>query len=166
MPSSLVEDLALSKGLKISWPALLSLPDSAFHLQSFSALRSLAIACWDVSTDQVPLMLRYFGPSFANVVSLTLKDAGIHSQTLAMFVTRFPQLTDLCARWITFPRRLIFIFQFAWVSEVMNLLEPRFRRVSFKTFAGYSSWRDYWPLVKACAGLLEELCIVATKAGK
>ena len=143
-----------------------------------------------MSTDQAPLILRYFGPSFANVTRLTLGDVGIRPQSLAMFIIRFPRLADLSIHWShphttfdppndlhdefdviptrpcgTFSVSNIFNFQVAGVCKVITLLEPRFRRVTFIFFT-YPAWRDYWPLVEACAGSLEELCIIAAEAGK
>jgi hypothetical protein len=49
------------------------------------------------------------------------------------------------------------------IFEGINLLEPRFRRV---TIAHYKRWLDYWPLLEACAESLEELHISATTTGE
>ena len=189
-PSSLVEGLILSGYPSASWLPLPSLPDPTSHLQSFSGLRRLTIRCYNMPTDRPPLMLHNCGPSFANVTSLTLAGVCIRPHSLAMFITQFPQLTDLCICRISLPATPdplnglhddfdvvptrpcgdlivsnIVDFPFAEVFKVMALFEPRFRRVSL-TDVAYPAWRDYWPVVEACAGSLEELCIIASEAGK
>ena len=51
------------------------------------------------------------------------------------------------------------------IFEGITLLEPRFRRVTL-AYGSYDTWWDYWPLVEACAGSLEELHILATATGE
>ena len=43
---------------------------------------------------------------------------------------------------------------------MIALLKPRFHLVSL-AYVSYGAWRDYWPVVEACGGSLEELYILA-----
>ena len=138
-------------------------------------------------------MLHSFGSSLQNVTRLTLAQVVFYPSTLAMFVSHFPRLDHLSIsgfplptaldhtgdlhRWFrvvivpTYPRGE---FSTSGVSmlhtpkeilEGIILLEPRFRRVSL-AYVDYDAWRDYWPLIEACAGSLEELYILATATGE
>ena len=185
-PSSLVENLVLS-GWSAS-PDPSTLPNVIFHLQSFSALRALMIWKWRMTADQVSSMLHSYGPSLKNVTRLTLWEIVVHPATLAMYVSHFPRLDDLSISTIYLPRALgrtrdlhpepyvgivpthprgeLCISGIPTcrvpqkVFEAIALLEPRFRRITLK-HAKHNAWRDYWPLVEACAGSLEELHILA-----
>ena len=52
-----------------------------------------------------------------------------------------------------------------WIFKAITLLELRFHRVTL-AYANYKSWGDYWPLVEACAGSLEELRIITDATGE
>jgi len=170
-----------------------ALSNAIFHLQSFSALRVLTIWEWCMTTDHVSSMLHSFGPSLENVTRLTLGQIVIHPAILTMFISHFPRLDDLSISTIGLPKALdlvcdphhepdIGIFSThprgkfhasgiptcrvpKKVFEAIAILEPRFHRVTL-THINYDTWRDYWPLVEACAESLEELHILASVAGE
>ena len=137
-------------------------------------------------------MLHSFGPSFEHVTRLTLRKVAIHPSPLAMFVGHFPRLDNLSISVINILRTLEGVDDLhAWFSgeivpthprgkfstsgppeyqvpkgvfETIILSEPRFHRVSLG-YVNYDTWRDYWLLVEACAGSLEELDILAGATG-
>ena len=162
------------------------------HFQSFSTLRVLEVRRWLVGTTNAVSMLHSFGSSLENVTRLTLRDVTVYPRTLAMFVSHFPRLDDLSISVICLPRILDGIDDLnpgfradiipihprgkvsvtnislripKGVFEAVNLLEPRFRQVTL-AHVSYGAWRDYWPLVEACAGSLEELRILADATGE
>ena len=172
------------------------LSNAAPHLRSFSALRVLGVRRWHMSSiDRVSSMLHSFGSSLENVTRLILTNVGFHSSTLAMFVSHFPRLDDLfisgfrlypptvdrtgdldhgfCVDIVpTHPRGEFSASNVPMslqtpeeIFEGITLLEPRFRRVSL-VYVSYKAWRDYWPLIEACAESLEELHILATATGE
>ena len=170
------------------------LADAASHFQSFSALRALKVRRWrGMSVDCALLMLRSFGSSLENVTRLTLEDVAIRPSTLAMFVGHFPRLDNLsisttnthralegmggsypefCGEIVpTHPRGEFSVSScpaYRVPKEVFGaiaLLEPRFHQVSLAHVGRYS-WRDYWPLVEACAESLEKLHILANVIGE
>ena len=177
-----------------SWLHSSILSSAASHFRSFSALRVLEIRRWRMSTGRVSSMLHSLGSSLENVTHLALHDVHIHPSTLAMFVSRFPCLNHLSISGFplsitpdgtggshrgsrinivpTHPRGEFSVSD-VWISlqtpkeifEGITLLEPRFRRVSL-TNVSQHAWRDYWPLIEACAGSLEELHIFATPTGE
>jgi len=185
--------LSMSMPLEPSWiqPSILS--KAAPHLQSFSGLRALRIVGWDTVALPTSLMLHHFGPLLENVTRLTLERMYIHPSALVTFVSHFPRLhylfisTPKCpwgddgasdlhheshGRIVpTHPRGEFTAFEVERFSEPekifggIALLEPRFRRISFKHL-GYNLWRLFWPVVEACAGSLEELEIEATSLGE
>jgi len=177
-----------------SWLHSPILSSAASHFRSFSALRVLEICRWRMSTGRVSSMLHSLGSSLKNVTHLTLHHVDVHPSTLAMFVSRFPCLNHLSISGFPLPMtpdstggshrrsrpdivpthpRGEFSVSGAWISlqapkeifEGITLLEPRFRRVSLTNVSQYA-WRDYWPLIEACAGSLEELRILATPTGE
>ena len=144
-----------------------------------------------MSTDRVSSMLRSLGSSLKNVTHLTLGSVVVYPSTLTMFVNHFPRLNDLSMCAITYlgvfngtgdmhrgfqadlvPTHLRGEFS-AWcvhrferpkeVFESIILLKPQFHRVSLEN-VNYNTWRDYWPLVDACGGTLEELHILLPTA--
>jgi len=105
-----------------------------------------------------------------------------------MFVSHFPRLNDLFIKFLfdgagdwhreshvdivpTYPRGELSTLHYPMdqlpkgVFEVITLLEPRFHRVSL-TGVNYGAWRDYWPVVEACGGSLEEFHILAAATGE
>ena len=176
-----------------SWIASSTVTDAAPHFQSLSALRELEVRGWHMVTTCVVSMLHSFGSSLRNVTRLTLRGVVvqvIHHSTLRMFFGHFPRLDDLSIlainpysmRFIshirevdpairseivpTHPRGEFSAYQVPRrVFEVITLLEPRFHRVILDCDS-YESWSDYWPLVEACAGSLEELHILANSTGE
>ena len=192
--SSLVEDLTLI-GYHLLYmlpsqpwihPPILS--NAAPHFQSFSRLRVLEVWRWDMSTDRVLSMLHSFGSSLENVTCLRLMYDVVSPPALAMFISHFPRLNDLSIDYPkgpdsgrdlyrgfhvdivpTHPRGEFRALGFSQlpieVFEDITLLEPRFRRVSLEP-VNYDAWRDYWSLVEACAGSLEELHIRTTTTGE
>jgi len=194
--SSLVEDLSLSECIPPvfipSWLDLYDFSDAAPHLQSFSGLRVLKIWRWRMSTDRVSLKLHSFGSSLENVTHLVLRDVSVHPLTLAMFVSHFPRLDDLSLFGIhpvmfdgtddlhrrlradivqTHPGGKLSVAHRPTdrsqkgVFEAITLLEPRFQKIVL-TDIDYDEWRDYWPLVEACGGSLEELKILVGTMGE
>ena len=195
-PSSLVKDLIIygdDTSPSTFWLGSSILSTAASHLQSFSALRMLVIWRGDMSTDCVSSMLRSFGSSLENVTRLTVGHVAIRPSTLMMFVSHFPRLDDLSLSRVHPPSRptgaddLDYGFDgdvvpshprgkfFAvddWeyqvpkgVFEGIALLKPRFHLVSL-AYVSYGAWRDYWPVVEACGGSLEELRILADATGE
>ena len=176
-----------------SWLHSSILTNAVPHFQSFFALRALEVRRWRMTTDRTSLVIRSFGSSLENVTRLTLGDVTVHPSTLTMFISHFPRLDDLSISVINLPRTLegtgdshrgfhgeivpthprgrfsasgIPVCQVP--KEVLNaitLLEPRFHRVTLDCVS-YGSWRDYWPLVEACAGSLEELHILTDATGE
>ena len=141
-----------------------------------------------MSTDKVSSMLHSFGSSLQNVTRLSLYNAVVHPSTLAMFVSHFPRLNDLSIKFLfdhagdsyrgshadivpTYPHGEFSASHYPMgqlpkgVFEAITLLEPRFHRVSL-TGVNYGPWRDYWLVVEACAGSLEELHILAAETGE
>jgi len=168
------------------------LTNAAPHFQSFSALRVLEIQRWLMCVGWISSMVHSFGSSLENVTRLTLRDVISYPRTLAMFVSHFPRLDDLSVSVIYLPMILdgagglhpgfrgdivpshprgkfsasnISVRTPKGVFEAITLLEPRFRQVTL-AHVSYGVWRDYWPLVEACAGLLEELRILADATGE
>jgi len=166
--------------------------NAAPHFQSFSALRVLEIQRWLMSIGRISSMVHSFGSSLENVTRLTLRDVTAYPRTLAMFVSHFPRLDDLSVSIIYLPRILdgtgdlhprfrgdivpihprgyfsvsnILVRVPKGVFKAITLLEPRFRQITL-AHASYGVWRDYWPLVEACAGSLEELRILADVTGE
>jgi len=170
-----------------------TLSNAISHLQSFSALRVLMIWEWRMMADRVSSMLHSFGPCLENVTRLTLGQIIIHPEILAMFISHFPRLDDLSISTIGLPRALgrardphrephIRIVQTRprgkfhasgipacrvpkKVFEAITFLEPQFQRITL-THVNYDAWRDYWPLLEACAESLEELHILANWTGE
>jgi len=170
-----------------------TITDAASHLQSLSALRALEVPRWCMCTTCVASMLHAFGSSLENVTRLTLRDVVvqvIHPSSLRMFFDHFPRLDDLSISVINlFTVRLsrhlrgvdsairseivpahsrgeFSAYQMpGGVFKIITLLEPRFHRVAL-VCDSYKSWSDYWPLVEACAGSLEELHILANSTGE
>ena len=144
-----------------------------------------------MTVDCVSSMLHSFGSSLENVTRLILKDIYVHPSTLAMFVSHFPCLdisasklsgtldaTDSSLSGVraddtvpTHPRGGFYasdILKYQvpkGVFEAITLLRPRFRRIIL-TYDSYNAWRDYWPLIEACAESLEELHIFADTTGE
>jgi len=170
------------------------LADAASHFQSFSALRALEVRRWrGMNVDCALSILHSLGSSLENVTRLTLEKIAIHPSTLAMFVGHFPRLDNLSIPVIKILRTLegtsdlysgfrgeivpthprgkfsvssLSVYQVPkGVFEAITLLEPRFHQVSL-AHVGYYAWRDYWPLVEACAESLEELHILANVIGE
>ena len=170
------------------------LTDAASHFRSFSALRALEVCRWpSMNADCTLSMLQSFGSSLENVTRLTMEEVTIHPSILAMFVGHFPSLDDLSISVIkilrtlegaddlypgfrgeiipTHPRGKFSVSSLLGyqvpkgVFEAIVLLEPRFHQVSLAN-VGYYAWRDYWPLVEACAESLEELRILANVIGE
>ena len=140
-------------------------------------------------TYDVSSILRSLGPSCENVTCLTLGDVVVDPQTLAMFLTHFPRLNDLSIYSIILPSAddgsggwdggfhadvvpihprgefyesgVAMFRDSKGFYKSITLLEPRFRKISLRHY-GYDMWRDYWPLLKACGGSLEELHILVT----
>ena len=175
-----------------SWLHSSILTNAAPHFQSFSALRALEIRRWRMTTHRISLVIHSFGSSLKNVTRLTLADVTVHPSTLTMFISHFPRLDDLSISVINPPRMLegtgdshrgvlgeifpthprgkfsasdISVYQVPEVFKAITLLEPRFHRVTLDCDS-YKSWRDYWPLVEACAGSLEELQILTDATGE
>ena len=179
-----------------SWLHSSILINAATHFRSFSALRALEVQRWCMSTDRTSSMLRSFDSSLQNVTRLTLRNVIIYSSTLAVFVSNFPRLNDLSISAAgfrpstrrngtgdshrgshtdivpTYPRGefsasgVSILFQAPKeIFAGITLLEPRFHRVTL-AYVSYNAWRDYWPLVEACAGSLEELRILANATGE
>jgi len=193
--SSLVEDLSIAEHCRSptlfspSWLRQSTISDAASHLQSFSGLRALEIWTWEMSTDQVSTMLHSFGSSLQNVTRLSLCYVIVHPSTFAMFVGHFPRLNDLFIDPLgslddtgdsyrgfhvdivpTYPRGEFSTSHHPdqlpkGVFEVITLLEPRFHRVSLKG-VNCGAWRDYWPVIEACAGSLEELHILEARSSE
>jgi len=166
--------------------------DAASHFQSFSALQALNVLKWRMTTDCVLSMLHSFGSSLENVTRLTLSGVYVRPSTLAMFVGHFPCL-DITASDISGTldgTNAVDSSPWAYVSglptytrgrsgaphipkcqvpkgvfETITLLKPRFNRVIL-AYVSYTAWRDYWPLIEACAGSLEELRIFADATGE
>ena len=135
-------------------------------------------------------MLGYLGSSFENVTKLVLGDIFVDASTLAMFISYFPHLDDLSISTIRPPRTLdgssnlhghvdivptrphgkftaweISSFQApGGLLKGIILLEPRFRVVNLEDVS-YNAWREFWPLIEACAGSLEELNIYPSVTG-
>jgi len=175
------------------WIVSSTVIDAAPHLQSLSALRALEVRRWCTSTTSVVSMLHFFRSSLRNVTRLTLRNVvvqAIHPSTLTMFFGHFPCLDDLsisvinpytvrlislfrevgpaiCSEIVpTHPREEFSAYQVPGkVFKIITLLEPRFHRVILDCDS-YKSWSDYWPLVEACAGSLEELQILANSTGE
>ena len=138
-------------------------------------------------TDRASSMLHSFGSSLENVTHLTLGYVAIYPSTLTMFVSHFPRLNDLSMCVIADPETfdgtgdmhrgsqadLVPIhlrgeFEAGGINgfdapkeifEAIILFKPQFRRVSL-AHVDYDMWQDYWPLVDACGGSLEELRIL------
>ena len=170
-------------------PQILS--DAGLHLQSFSGLRAIEIGGWNTSTVYVSSMLGYLGSSFENVTKLVLKDIFVDASTLAMFISYFPHLDDLSISTIRPPRTLdgssdlyghvdivptrphgkftaLKISSFRALGEIFKgiiLLEPRFRVVNLEGVSSYNAWREFWPLIEACAESLEEFNICTSVTG-
>ena len=141
-----------------------------------------------MSIDEPSLILRSFGSSLENVEYLTLSGIFTHPLDLAMLLSHFPHLNDLSLFDIyspnmrngtsdvhrgfhtsivpthpcgTFSVSVPSEYRVSkGVFEAVVLLKPRFRQVSLMDI-NYGTWREYWPLVEACAGSLEELYILA-----
>jgi len=189
---SLVDShLSMSMPIGTSWFQLSILSNAAPHLQSFSGLRALRIMGWDTAAAPVSLMLHYFGPHSENVTRLTLQRMFIRTSALVAFVSRFPHLQYLFISTIERPRKTdgignldyeshgrivpthprgeftaFDLTRFSKPEEFFRgiaLLEPRFRQIKY---VRYDLWRSFWPIVEACAGLLEELEIRATSIGE
>jgi len=186
--SSLVEHLTLSESHPSStspspsWLHPSILTDAAPHFQSFSALRALEARRWCMTTDRISLVIHSLGSSIKNVTRLTLGNVTVHPSTLTMFIGYFPHLVNLSISAVNLPMTLegtgdshrefhgeIFpthprgefnAYQVSGgVFKTIALLEPRFHRVTLNC-ESYGSWREYWPLVEACGGSLEELQIL------
>ena len=143
--------------------------------------------------DDVSSTLRFLGSSCGNVTRLTLGSVFVSPLTLAMFLSRFPRLDDLSIHSIrrpiaddgssgsyrgfhakivpTHPRGEYYesgdkMYQAErGIYKKITLLEPRFRKISLRR-DDYDVWRDYWPLLEACGGSLEELHILGTASGE
>ena len=168
---------------------LLILSDAIPHLQSFSGLQALEIIGWNIPVVQGSLVTRYVGPPTRHVTRLKLRRILAHPLTLATYLSHFPRLNHLSISDIRspFPRRngtddshrescgsivpthpcgelsVDSVSSFSAPMEIFEaiaLLEPRFCQVSIM-YIEYDGWRDFWPLVEACAGPLEELGILA-----
>jgi hypothetical protein len=144
-----------------------------------------------MTSDSVSSMLRSCGSSLENVTRLTLDSVSVRSSTLAMFVSNFPRLDELSisafplqpmlsGAGYSYPRvdvvpthprgnfSVLGASMFKAPKDIFGgiaLLKPRFRQVSFADVS-CDAWRDYWPLLEACAGSLEELHILATATGE
>ena len=146
-----------------------------------------------MSIDEKSLILRSFGSSLENVTCLTLGQILAHPLDLAMLFSHFPGLSDLSFFDIyshsmhddtgdvrrglhtdivpthpcgTFSVSVPSEYRVSkGVFEAVVLLKPRVRQVSLMDI-NYGAWREYWPLVEACAGLLEELYILAHATGE
>ena len=122
-----------------------------------------------------------------HVQTLTLRKVAIHPSSLVMFVGHFPRLDNLSISVINILRMLEGIDDLyaGFCGEIVpthprgtsstsclpecqvpkgvfpprTTVPPGFSRI-------YEPWRDYWPLVEACAGLLEELHILAGVTGE
>jgi len=176
-----------------SWIVSSTVIGAAPQLQSLSALRALEVRRWCICTTSVVSMLHLFGSSLRNVTRLTLRNVVvqvIHPSTLTMFFGHFPCLDDLSISVVnpyvvrltkhlrkvdpairseivpTHPRGEFNAYQVpGGVFEIITLLEPQFHRVILDCDS-YESWSDYWPLVGACAGSLEELHIFTSATGE
>jgi len=193
--SSLVRCLFLSKDPESSssfpWLHSSVLSDAASHFQSFSALQAFGMLQWDLSADRVSSMFHSFGSSLENVTILILGDVIVHPSILTTFLSHFPRLYDLTISAIlygtlggtvdlghefradiipTHPHGRLSISHMVtnqeskWVFDAVILLEPRFHRVAL-AHVTYDGWRDYWPLIEACAESLEGLSIFAGATG-
>ena len=177
---------------KSPWLRLPVISKAAPHLQSFSGLQALRVVGWDTFAVPVSLMLHCIGPPSENVTRLTLERMFIRSSALMTFVSHFPHLHYLFISTImrpweadgtgvshheshdrivpTHPRGEFTAFEvkrFDEPEEVFRgiaLLEPRFSRIAFKGVR-CAMWRNFWPVVEACAGSLEELEIEPISIG-
>ena len=135
-----------------------------------------------MTTDRISLVIYSLSSSIKNVTHLTLGDVTVHPSTLTMFIGHFPHLDDLSISTVELDMtleatgdsrrefhgeivatRLRGEFSAYQVSggvfKTITLLKPQFHRVTLNC-ESYGSWRDYWPLVEACGGSLEELQIL------
>ena len=189
-PSPLVKGLSLfdcwhsTSTLPIGeeWIQPSTISGAASHLRSLSGLRELSIMGWNTYVLQASFMLYCVGPLPGNVTRLTLEHIFVYPSTLAMFVSHFPRLDDLsicdvrslgsCSPHHGFHDKIVPTHPRGELNvagvigfrtpkeffEAIALLEPRFREVTL----AHATWRDFWPVVEACAGSLEVLHIVAT----
>jgi len=146
-----------------------------------------------MSADDVSSTLRSLGSSCENVTHLTLGGAFVDPPTLTMFLSHFAHLEDLSIHAIYLSRGddsrsgfrhgfhpdvvpirpcgefsesgVVMFRDSKGLYKSITLLEPRFRKISLR-HDGYGMWRDYWPLLEACAGSLEELHIFVTTTGE
>ena len=166
-----------------------TLSDATPHFRSFSGLRSLEVRGWNTGDLRVSLMLNCISASLESVTHLTLECMLVHPLTFATFISHFPHLDYLSIDGLwrpqgvhglrdiyddspasvvpTHPHGEIVVLDAMRIEErkeVFNsivLLEPRFHRVLFQDVR-CDAWRDFWPLVEACSGSLEELEIRIT----